>query len=217
MLLIRRFSDNTVTFAFHDSHRVEIVDGGLFVDGLVRALDVLPATHEITISEDLPDAYLDGAFTFDGSTWMVANQGVIDQEYARQVAGEQLRMLEAVDGKEKSLKTAGYKHDFGAPWGVHTLQTRDSDDAPWLSVLGAAQAMVFAGQGEQALPPGLQTEANVTIPVTALQAQEIMLSMQQYLASILSTAWSLARQIKAATTLPDLALIDIDGGWPSQQ
>ena len=104
--------------------------------------------------------------------------------------------------------SAGYDHDFGAPYGVKTLQTRESDRPYWLALAQVSAAMVMAGQGAGSAG-AIRAEDNVNVPVTAQQALDAMLGMQAHLGVILAALWSIKDAIAAATTAAEVAAVDL--------
>ena len=104
--------------------------------------------------------------------------------------------------------SAGYDHDFGAPYGVKTLQTRESDRPYWLALAQVSAVMVMAGQGAGSAG-AIRAEDNVNVPVTAQQALDAMLGMQAHLSVILASLWSIKDEIAAATTAAEVAAVDL--------
>ena len=104
--------------------------------------------------------------------------------------------------------SAGYDHDFGAPYGVKRLQTRESDRPYWLALAQVSAVMVMAGQGASSAG-AIRAEDNVNVPVTAQQALDAMLGMQTHLGVILAALWSIKDTIIAATDAAEVAAVDL--------
>lgn len=108
----------------------------------------------------------------------------------------------------EAKSSAGYPHDFGAPHGVKTLQTRESDQPYWLALAQVSAIAVLAGQG--ASPAGaIRTEDNTNVAVTAQQALDAMLGMQAHLGAILAAHWAIKDAVNAATTAAEVAAVDL--------
>lgn len=130
------------------------------------------------------------------------------------VAGRKARMAEEIDAIWLTKHTAGYPHDFGAPYGVKVLQTRESDQPFWLALAQVSSIMVAQSMGD--LPNGsIRTLDNANVPVTASEALAAMLGMQAYLGTILAYSWALKDQVANAADLEALDAIDITAGWPA--
>ena len=104
--------------------------------------------------------------------------------------------------------SAGYDHDFGAPYGVKRLQTRESDRPYWLALATAAQTALILGP-PNASAGAIRAEDNTNVPVTASEALTAMMGMQAHLGVILASLWSIKDAIAAATTAAEVAAVDL--------
>lgn len=117
--------------------------------------------------------------------------------------------------EEYQSRIQSFPWDFGAPFGVLHLQLRDvTDQANWLTLQGKAMLAISAGQGDSALLP-IRTEENVTVPVTANVAAQVMDALSTFGGTMLAHRWSLQDAITAAEDEASLDAIDITSGWPS--
>lgn len=130
--------------------------------------------------------------------------------------------LDALKAEKRAALAAEYQSriqsfpwDFGAPFGVLHLQLRDvTDQANWLTLQGKAMLAISAGQGDSALLP-IRTEENVTVPVTATVAAQVMDALSTFGGTMLAHRWALQDAIMAAEDEEALAAIDITAGWPA--
>jgi len=109
---------------------------------------------------------------------------------------------------------AGWTHDFGAA-GIHTLDLRPEKDdkANWTLLLLKTDGMIKAGGG--ALPVKIRTAANVSIEVTAAEANAAMIAFLAWGEAGLDYKWELDDLAVATQSFADLEAIDIEAGWPS--
>lgn len=120
---------------------------------------------------------------------------------------------EAVKAAQAATFLAGWSHDFGAA-GVHALDVRNPDDkANWTLLLIKTQAMIAAGAG--AAPVEIRTAANVTIQITATEANAAMVAFLAWGEAMLRRKWEFDALVDAVATLEDLAAIDLEAGWPA--
>ena len=85
--------------------------------------------------------------------------------------------------------------------------------------MGAEPATAIAGVaaylGPRAIEGALfRTLSNQTFLVTFNEAVSVLTAMGAWGASVIAASWSLKDAVAAAETLEDLALIDINAGWP---
>ena len=71
MKIIRRKSDNFVTYVFDTSSKLWLTADGLVVEGGIRALDISSVTHEIVKAPD-PLVFLPNSMTYVNDTWSYA-------------------------------------------------------------------------------------------------------------------------------------------------
>lgn len=115
--------------------------------------------------------------------------------------------------RRDAVLAGGWSHDFGAD-GVHTLDLRNADDkANWTLLLIKTQGMIAASAG--AAPITIRTAANVSIVVTATEANAAMVAFLGWGEAVLAHKWALDEQIDAAADTAALAAVDIEAGWPS--
>ena len=119
----------------------------------------------------------------------------------------------SVSRKRDELLAGGYTHDFGAPHGVHTLQTRPDDRTNWLASQAAYSAAIAAGAGNMA-GATFRTADNATITMTYMQGLTVLLAMVAWGQSVMARSWVLKDDIAAATDETELTAVDIESGWP---
>jgi hypothetical protein len=96
MYLIRKKSDNTIVYAFHEKPVI-----GRCLKYPLVALDITSDTHEI-IKENTPKDFVAGAYTYD-KEWKVKHQSLIDEVNAEK---------EKPDPKQEAIsELAGLKKD----------------------------------------------------------------------------------------------------------
>lgn len=130
--------------------------------------------------------------------------------------------LEALKAEKKSALAAEYQQriqsfpwDFGAPHGVLHLQLRGTDDqANWLTLQAKAMNLIAAGQGDAEVL-AIRTEENITVPVTANVAAQIMDALSSFGGNMKAHQWALKDAINAAEDEATLDAIDITAGWPN--
>lgn len=115
---------------------------------------------------------------------------------------------------EYQSRVQSFPWHFGGEYGVLHLQLRDvTDQANWLTLQGKAAAAVASGNGESEVL-AIRTEENVTVPVTASVAAEIMDALSAFGGAMLAHKWALKDAISAASDHAELDAIDITTGWP---
>lgn len=144
---------------------------------------------------------------------IIAASGVEIADYEPPAATRE-SVNEAIDALWQVKHESGYPHDFGAPYGVKVLQTRESDQPFWLALAQVASIMVAQGNGASSCG-AIRTADNTNVPVTAAEALAAMLGMQAYLGAILAYSWSLKDQVASAADMQALDSIDITAGWPA--
>lgn len=116
---------------------------------------------------------------------------------------------------EYQSRVQSYPHDFGAPHGVLHLQLRGTDDqANWLTLQAKAMNLIAAGQGDAEVL-AIRTEENITVPVTANVAAQVMDALSSFGGATLAHKWALKDAINAAEDEQALEAIDIEAGWPA--
>lgn len=117
---------------------------------------------------------------------------------------------------EYQSRIQSFPWDFGAEYGVLHLQLRDvTDQANWMLSSQKADLAVAAGLGAENLPPGIRTQENITVPVTASQAKDALDALANFGASMMAHKWALKDAINAAEDQAALEAIDIEAGWPA--
>lgn len=115
---------------------------------------------------------------------------------------------------EYQSRVQSFPWDFGAPFGVLHLQLRDvTDQANWLTLQAKAQMHIAAGQGDAEVL-AIRTEENITVPVTANAAAQIMDALSSFGGNMKAHQWALKDAISAAEDQAALESIDITAGWP---
>lgn len=130
--------------------------------------------------------------------------------------------LDALKAEKQSALSAEYQSriqsfpwDFGAPFGVLHLQLRDvTDQANWLTLQCKAQMLIAAGQGDAEVL-AIRTEENITVPVTANVAAQVMDALSSFGGNMKAHQWALKDAIMAAEDQAALDAIDITAGWPA--
>jgi len=130
--------------------------------------------------------------------------------------------LDALKAEKQSALSAEYQQriqsfpwDFGAPHGVLHLQLRGTDDqANWLTLQAKAMSLIAAGQGDAEVL-AIRTEENITVPVTANAAAQIMDALSSFGGNMKAHHWALKDAINAAEDQAALDAIDITAGWPA--
>lgn len=146
-----------------------------------------------------PNELVDGEWRM---TWLPPNLDALKAEKRAALAAEYQSRIQS------------FPWDFGGEYGVLHLQLRDvTDQANWLTLQGKAMLAISAGQGESALLP-IRTEENVTVPVTANVAAQVMDALSTFGGTMLAHRWSLQDAIAAAEDHAELDAIDITDGWP---
>jgi uncharacterized radical SAM superfamily Fe-S cluster-containing enzyme len=130
------------------------------------------------------------------------------------LAEKKIQKKYAIDALLSEKSQAGYKHDFGGEYGTLTLQTRRSDLSNWLAVAQVSFMMVSQEQGDEVFG-SIRTAENINVIVTASEALDAMLSMQEQQKLIMEYAWNLKDFLKTINTNKDLEDFDITIGWPA--
>lgn len=198
-------STGLALYLLPDGETVSVTESGMVSD-TVSATDIRPDTHSVVENVPQPVFWFGGALVWDGSAWSYASGNVgLDARKARMKAD--------VDALEAEKTYAGFGYDFGVPYGVKTLQTREQDRPNWLAVAQVASLQIAQGGGDLPLRT-IRTADNTNVPVTANQALAAMLGMQAHLGAILERSWTLKDAIDAAADHDALDAIDINAGWP---
>lgn len=130
------------------------------------------------------------------------------------VETRKVTMRAAVNAKLDTVLTSGYSYDFGAPYGVKVLQTRNVEDRTnWLTSQAAYSAAVASGAGSVE-GATFRTEDNSTITLSYADGLNVLLSMAAWGAANYAASWSLKDAIAAAEDDTELDAIDIEQGWP---
>lgn len=145
------------------------------------------------VEEAIP-LFLDGQWV---QQWNVTDMPVEDiQTYLVQEA-----ILEFEQAQQE-----GMPWDFGTPYGILTLQTRDEDKANWLAVFSTSSYL--AGLGMTEVIGVVRTAENVTIPYTPAQGVGFTLAIQSHMAQLMQQIWARKDAIRAATTRAELAVLE---------
>jgi len=113
-----------------------------------------------------------------------------------------------------SAHLSSYRHDFGAPYGVLTLQLRGVEDrANWLTLDSSALGLIMSGQGDAPVL-SIRTEENITINVTANQASAVMAGMKTYGGAVLGASWTHKDALRAMADAVQVGAYDISALWP---
>lgn len=119
----------------------------------------------------------------------------------------------ALSAKYQS-RVQSFPWHFGSEYGVLHLQLRDvNDQANWLTLQGKAQMLIAAGQGDAEVL-AIRTEENITVPVTANVAAQIMDAMAGFGGNLKVVQWAKKDAINAAQTEQALDNVSITDGWP---
>ena len=112
---------------------------------------------------------------------------------------------------EFDARVMRFPYDFGPSYGTLHLQNRGVDDRTnWLVLRTTANELIAAGMGESAIL-GIRTEENITVPVTAQQATQVMSALAAWGGQMLAHSWALKDAIRVSD---DPESIDIEAGWP---
>lgn len=121
--------------------------------------------------------------------------------------------IEAVKSFGDTIMQEGFPHDFGAPYGVQHLQTRnDTDRTNWLTSQAAYKAQIELGNG--ALPGAtFRTAENNTLTLTFADAYMLLLQMAAWGAHLFQVSWAKQDEIRATEDDAALDAIDVESGW----
>ena len=109
--------------------------------------------------------------------------------------------------------SAGYEHDFGDPYGVKKLQTRNIEDRTnWLTSQAAYGAAIAGGAGA-IMGANFRTEDNININLSYSDGHAVLLAMASWGAAHYARSWTLKDEIEAAADEATLDAIDIESGW----
>ncbi len=205
MQAVIRKSDNVAVYLFETPKQIEITATGMIGD--VRALDIRSSTHELVSVTPLGEPFAPGAHKWDNDRWSVAD----DDSH---IDGLKDARKQAVNAVKDAKFAAGYSHDFGGATGVKTLDTRGVDDRTnWLTAQALYGAQIAAGNGDVA-GATIRTADNTDITLTFTNALNVVLALGANGAAIMQRSWALKNAIDAASTVAEVAAIDIESGWP---
>ena len=109
--------------------------------------------------------------------------------------------------------SGGYEHDFGEPYGVKKLQTRNIEDRTnWLTSQASYGAAIAAGAGA-VMGANFRTEDNININLSYSDGHAVLLAMAQWGAAKYAKSWALKDAIAEAADEAALDAIDIESGW----
>lgn len=148
--------------------------------------------------------------------FMEANFQHYREERADPPSLEDLKSAKIIDlAAEYQSRVQSFPWDFGAPFGVLHLQLRGTDDqANWLTLQAKAMNHISAGQGDAEVL-AIRTEENITVPVTANVAAQVMDALSSFGGNMKAHQWALKDAINAAEDEAALEAIDITAGWPA--
>lgn len=165
-----------------------------------------PSVHARVIRA--PNVQVNGVWT---QVWAFDPPNAADWlQAAKTAARAQVDAMEA-------QKVGRFPWDFGAPFGVLHLQLRGIEDqANWLTLRSTAQSLIAAGMGNE-IVLAIRAEEDVTVPVTAVQAEACLATMAAFGGNTKARAWAIKDAINAATTEAGVAAVldaELDAGWP---
>ena len=171
-----------------------------------------PAAAEFTeIRRETDPVLIDGEWV---QQWVVESIVPDDPDELHSfIKGVRAELKLRVNAIRDQHHAAGYSHDFGAEYGVQTLQSRDDRDRTnWLVLDSNAGKLVAAGLGDTLME--MRPESNISMMIPASDVVVILSAMASWGGSVLRRSWELKDQIDAAETVEQLTAIDTNEGWP---
>jgi hypothetical protein len=105
--------------------------------------------------------------------------------------------------------------DFEGQPEPETLQCRDElDRTNWIGLLLKCQAAISQGAGALPIDPPIRCTSNRMYAVTYNDATARMYALLNQVGAAQANWWRLKDLVRACGQREDLALIDVDEGWP---
>lgn len=194
-------ADNPLTIIPDDATAEELAGHGIIIPDPTDP----PAVDPDQLAYVVEPAFLDGVLT---QQWAVRDKTAEELTEAKAARKAQ------VNARLAEMFQGGFTPSTG-PLAGKTLQTRDMEDRTnWLTSQAAYSAAVAAGQGSEE-GAVFRTAANETIQTTYQNGLLTLLAMAAWGKTLMGYSWSLKDEIDAAASFADLAVIDIETGWPS--
>ena len=193
MQIVRNKATNLVQYAFSDADALTLTATELTTPNLIVG-DVKSSTHEI-LTVDVPDDFMAGAYSYDGTTWTVVNQDLIDNSPLNVARADKQQQIRTWFESQFSALQSEYTQIE-----IDTFKTQEEEARAYTADPTAPTPMLS----------GIATARGITVDSLAMKVAENAQTYKLLAAPIMGKKQRLEDALKLATTVTEVEAVIIE-------